>query len=139
VIDTHLSDGKNLDSILSDQAALQDEVIRRQYEIESNLPADRRHYLDRALPDGIAYLRKAGYGWHKYKELIPCFTYKAVFVAEMIHTPFLDPLLPSLEDRTMTEYFIKQAYVELSYSPAVIPLMSVKQRISFLETHLGDL
>jgi predicted ATPase len=137
VIDEMLSEGKTLETIRSDEGAFQKAVLRRKVDLEANIPQDGIIFLDRAIPDSIAYYRENQVP--EDEEL-----WNACRAARYAKVFLLD-LLPPVPDGVRNESpelaarlqgALDRGYHELGYEPVRVPVMPVKERTDFILANL---
>ncbi len=110
------------------QRRIQHDISALQHQIEDRLDPEETLFLDRALPDSLAYFRQLGL---PTDELIPRatrFRYRDVFYLEAL--PFADDGLRfegAHEAAALAERII-EAYVGLEYSPVRVPAFEHLQR-----------
>jgi len=59
-IDEELKKGKTIEQIKSDELAFERHILYEKIKIEESLPKKEIIFLDRAVPDSIAYFKSAG-------------------------------------------------------------------------------
>ena len=59
-IDDEIKKGKNIDQIKADIQAFEQHILDEKLKIEASLPKDSTIFLDRGVPDSIAYFRFEG-------------------------------------------------------------------------------
>lgn len=127
------------------QQCIQREISRRQEQRELGLSQVERVYLDRALPDSLAYFSRLGLELESLYRRATRFRYRQVF--------FLDGL-PLAEDGLRFEVQdeaaalaaqILTAYERLGYRPVQVPVFAelapeeaVERRVEFILAHAGD-
>ena len=79
LIETELAAGKTLAQIRADEAAFQRRVIEEKRNIERALTPTNAYFLDRAMPDSIAYFKLKGLDPDPIIELSKEFHYSFVF------------------------------------------------------------
>jgi predicted ATPase len=122
-IDTQRVTGRTVEEIRANQVAFQRGVIDMQIEQERVLDPRAQVFLDRALPDGLAYNRFLGLGPDaEYLATLRPNVYRAIFVLD---------LLPLAADYARTEdraaqhklhRLLTQVYTELGYRPRAVQL-----------------
>ena len=132
VVDQETARGKTVNEIRSDEAAFQHKVAARQIKTESNLPLDEMLFLDRALPDSIAYYSFFGLGPEKISKLCMRGLYQKVFLLELLPFQKEDARTEDSLDAARLHELIRQAYTDLGYHVISVPVMSAKNRLRFV-------
>jgi predicted ATPase len=132
-IDTHLVTGKTVEEIRRNQKAFQLGVLEMQIEQEASLSSDDVVFLDRAIPDALAYYRFLNLEVdHMLAEALKNASYKKVFV--------LEPL-PLVQDYARTEdeasqkkiqELLIEVYSSLHFPLVRVPLLPVEARVEFI-------
>jgi predicted ATPase len=137
-IEREMASGKTLSEILAHRVNLQAILVKMQIEIEGELPVNEVTFLDRALPDSLAFNRYVGLNPNG---LLPkCFyhRYASVFI--------LDPLPYEKNgvrdyDAAAVDYLdklIDQDYRALGYNVLRVPVLGPKERLAFVLERLSD-
>lgn len=136
-IDTKRVEGKTVEEIRANQIAFQRGVLDMQIQQEAQLDPNETVFLDRALPDALAYYRFLKLPIDP--ELISAISkasYRKVFL--------LDPL-PLEKDYARTEdenaqkqihELLREAYQELSLPIVHVPVFSPEERVDFILKNL---
>lgn len=136
-IDTQRVEGKTVEEIKSNQLAFQKGVLEMQLAQEKELSADEVVFLDRAIPDAMAYYRFLKLEPDQaLLDALKEMAYKKVFI--------LDPL-PLVADYARTEdvaaqqelhKLLTEVYEELSIPVVHVPVLPVKERVDFILNNL---
>lgn len=136
-IDEQLEAGKTLAEIRSHNEEFQRVIIQRQIEHEESLNPHEQVFLDRAIPDSLAYYRFLGLEPdHFLLDAVRSSHYKKVFVLE---------LLPLSPDEVRTEDLLEQqrihdeliqVYRELDCRVEVVPVMEAQERVDYILSRL---
>lgn len=136
LIDKKISEGKKLEDIRRDELKFQKKILGMKIELEEKLPKDKTVFLDRGLPDSIAYYQLYGLDIKDVLKICRKKRYKKIF--------FLEPL-PFKEDYARIEdkegakklsEFLKKAYLNLGYEVIIVPVMPVEKRVEFILSKL---
>lgn len=132
-IDTMLREGHGVEETRKDQTAFQLGVLEMQIEQEAELDPNELVFLDRAIPDALAYYRFLGLEPHpRLVEAIRRASYWKVFVLDM---------LPIIHDYARTEdaaaqrrihQLLVQVYTELSLPIVLVPVMPPADRVDLI-------
>jgi predicted ATPase len=135
-IDGELKKGRRLAEIKSEPALFEGMIFRTKLDIEARLPAHERLFLDRALPDSIAYYLLEGLDPSEPRRHSRKVRYNRVFLFERIE--FAKDLVRS-EDAIIAarlEWLIEEAYRDLGYPIVRVPLMPIPARADFVLAHV---
>lgn len=134
-IDVELKKGRCLEEIKSDPARFEGHIFRTKLGIEARLPVHERLFLDRALPDSIAYYRLEGLDPAEPRRYSRRVRYSRVFLFEPIE--FTKDPVRSEDAGTAAriERLIEEAYSELGYAIVRVPVMPMPARTDFVLTH----
>jgi predicted ATPase len=121
------------EQIRANPQTLQDNIVSFQIEKESRLNVGHKVFLDRALPDCLAY-----YNFLKLQipqrvaDNLKKPPYKQVFFLEGL--PFKKDKIrnESPETSIVIENHLWKAYIELGYKPIKVPLMRKEERVDFI-------
>lgn len=138
-IDTQRVTGRTVEEIRANQSVFQRGILDMQIAEENGLDPRALVFLDRALPDALAYYRFLGLEPDAdYLSLIKPGRYRAVFVLD---------LLPLAADYARTEdrkaqieihRLLTKVYSELGYQTLAVPALPPEQRVDFIVAALGD-
>jgi predicted ATPase len=138
-IDTQRVTGRTVEEIRANQLVFQRGILDMQIEEEKALDPEARVFLDRALPDALAYYRFLGLEADgDYLARIRPGVYRAVFVLD---------LLPLAADYARTEdraaqikihRLLTEVYAELGYRPRAVPALPPEDRVDFILAALGE-
>lgn len=136
-IDLNLSRGRTLAEMKADPLAFERHILKTKIKTEAALPQDDLIFLDRAIPDSIAYYQMEGLD---PTEAIPAsrkFRYKTVFLMERLR--FESDRVRSESDNTAAclEGLLTETYTRLGYQPIRVPVLSIAQRTDFILEYLS--
>ncbi|RJQ34108.1 hypothetical protein C4568_03125 [Candidatus Parcubacteria bacterium] len=136
-IDTQKIAGKTVEEIRKNQLSFQQGILNMQTDQEQALPSDETIFLDRAIPDALAYYRFLKLPEdEKLQKAMHKFSYKKVFV--------LDPL-PLVKDYARTEdeaaqknihVLLTNVYESLQYPVVHVPVLPPEERVDFILKNL---
>jgi predicted ATPase len=136
-IDTQRLDGKTVEEIEKNQSAFQSVVLNMQIEQEKKLDPDEIVFLDRALPDALAYYRFLNLPVDKkLTQALQTVSYKKVFILEYL------PLVHDyarLEDETAQKQIhslITEVYKSLPFPVIHVPVLKPEERIEVILKNL---
>ena len=115
--------------------AFQKLVLKKQIELEESIPENAKIvFLDRGIPDGIAYLKAAQIPVPE-EFYLAAKKYRYNFVFLLDELPFYEKdnaRKESPEERKIIQKEIKKVYEELGYKVIQVPFMSVEERVRFI-------
>ncbi|MDI6799666.1 MAG: ATP-binding protein [Actinomycetota bacterium] len=136
-IDTQKVAGKTIEEIKANQLAFQRGVIKMQIAEEEALSPDEVVFLDRAIPDALAYYRFLDLAEDdELKDALRRFRYKKVFILD---------LLPLVNDYARTENEAAQkkihrllvaVYEALGFQVVHVPVLPPEERVEFILKNL---
>jgi predicted ATPase len=131
-IEAEIKRGRRLEEIKSDPARFEGHIFRTKLAVETRLPARKRIFLDRALPDSIAYYRLEGLDPAEPQRQSLRVRYRRVFLFERM--AFRKDSVRSEDPETaeQIERLIEGAYTDLGYAIVRVPFMAVAERADFL-------
>jgi len=131
-IDAELGMGKDLAQIKADLPGFEGHILKTKVGIEAGLDPAAVVFLDRAVPDSIAYYQQAGLDPAEPFDCSRTFRYKEIFIFERIG--FKTDEVRSEDDRIAAELdrLLEAAYRKLGYCPVRVPLMPVGERVEFI-------
>lgn len=135
-IEAELEKGRRLDEIKSDPRRFEGHIFRAKRRLEARLPAGERLFLDRALPDSIAYYVLEGLDPAEPRRQSLRVRYRRIFLFERL-TFVTDPARSEnalAADRI--ERLIGAAYRDLGYAVIRVPVMPVPARTEFVLNRL---
>ena len=137
-IDLQRMNGKSTEEVRDNQRSFQHKVLNLQIKIEKRLDPTQLVFLDRALPDELAYYKH--FDIEPDRKLIDSlnnFLYKKVFIMELL------PLAKDyarVEDKSAQisiQKLIIQVYKARSEPVIMVPVMSVEERTRFILDNLN--
>ena len=130
--------GQTLDEIRESEAAFARGIKDMQLAIERRLPAREVVFLDRALPDALAYYRACGLNPNQI--LSDCFhhRYASVFVLDRLC--LLQDGVRTEDDATagFLDEWLARDYGVLGYSVVRVPVLSPAERLAFVLERLSE-
>lgn len=138
-IDTQRVTGRTVEEIRANQLAFQRGILDMQVEEERALDPEARVFLDRALPDALAYYR--------FLDLAPDAEYLSLLQPDVYRAVFVLDLLPLAADYARTEDraaqieihgLLTDVYVELGYRPCAVPPLPAEERVDFILAALSE-
>jgi predicted ATPase len=132
-VDEEILKGRKIQEIRSDMRSFQCEVLRRALASEEALPKDELIFLDRGIPDSLAYFMLHGISPSSYMKCIRSSNYRRVF--------YLDPLdeykadyarMESSGERDQLARLLWKAYSNLEFCIERVPALDRQERIDYI-------
>jgi predicted ATPase len=127
-----LKSGKSLQEITADKLAFERTILHRKLAIEAALSEKEIIFLDRALPDSIAYFKSAGLDPSEPLEKSRSIRYRKIFHFQRLL--FENDHVRAENDRIAEnlDRLLKQSYEMLGYPVVDVPVLTVELRIDFI-------
>lgn len=131
-IDENIHRGKRLEQIKADPYQFENHILLTKLKIEASLPQNEVVFLDRAVPDSIAYFQLEGLDPAQPVEKSNVVRYKKVFLFERL--AFLEDGIRSEDDllAERIDNLLEAAYRKLDYEILRVPAISVEERTAFI-------
>ena len=131
-IDEQMQKGKSLEQIKADRYQFENHIFLTKLEIEASLPQNDIVFLDRAVPDSIAYFQLDGLDPGPPMEKSKLIRYKKIFLFEKL--AFLEDGVRSEDDHVAEKIdnLLEAAYRTLNYEIVRVPAVSVEERTAFI-------
>jgi predicted ATPase len=127
-----LAKGRTIDEIREDRATLTCQVYDIMVKLENGLRAIDVLFLDRALPDSLAFFRFAG---RNPNEFLPdCFQHRYASVFMLNRLPYRKDGVRAADDPTAAyfESWMVRDYRALGYNVVRVPVLSPEERLAFV-------
>jgi predicted ATPase len=132
VIAEGLEKGTPLEMIKADRLAFERRILQRKIEIEAALSTGATVFLDRAVPDSIAYFAAEGLDPKIPRAESLRVRYRTIFLFERLGIE-KDPVRSETEAAAeKLERLIEDGYRSLGYAPVRVPLLPVADRVRFI-------
>lgn len=137
IIAAQLREGATPEAVRADAHGFETRVFEAKLAAEAGLAADRLAFLDRALPDSIAYFILEGLDPRRPREMSRRVRYRHVFLFDRL--PVVSDGVRIEDDRTAEaiEALILAAYRELGYDPVRVPVLPVAERAERILAAVG--
>lgn len=137
-VDEEISRGRNLNDIRSDMRRFQWEIIVRALESEDELPEHELIFIDRGVPDSLAYLRLHGIRPGRYKERIRSTRYGRVFYLSPLGAYSTDyARVETQNERDQLSTLIWNVYADLGFPIERVPALPTEDRVEYILGALG--
>ncbi len=133
-----LAKGRTIDEIREDRATLTCHVYDMWVKLESGLRATKFTFLDRGLPDSLAFYRFAGMNPNEI--LSDCFQYRYASVFMLNRLPYQQDGVRGGDDESAAYFDLWMArdYSALGYDIVRVPVLSPEERLEFVLENLSE-
>ncbi|WP_220101286.1 AAA family ATPase [Chitinophaga oryzae] len=139
-IDTQRIGGKSVMEIRSNQREFQQKVLAMQLEQERSMSPEDTVFLDRAIPDSLAYYRFMGLEPdEKLNDALKTVSYKKVFILDVL--PLVNDYARS-EDAAAQKrihQLLIDVYSSLPFPVVRVPVMPPEERVDFILENIESL
>jgi predicted ATPase len=118
-----------------DEAAFQEALIRRMWDLENTLSPNEVVVFDRGLPDGIGFLKYAGLESSWVTKLCYTHRYNQVILVDRVPAHFVgdDHLRRARAfDPVRLEQCVEEGYRSVGYKPTRLPFMPLANRLEYV-------
>lgn len=135
-IDTQMQKGRTVDELRRNQEEFQRCVLNMQMEQERILPPDEEVFLDRAIPDALAYYRFLKLPINQKITDALKYGYKKIFILDLL------PLVQDYarredeKDQKKIHNLLVEVYNSLGFPVIHVPACSIEERVDFILSHL---
>jgi predicted ATPase len=137
-IEREMELGRKIDEIFKNRVDLQRILIKMQVGIERELEANEMTFLDRALPDSLAFNRYVGLNPNEL--LSECFyhRYASVFILDPL--PFQENGVRDVDSAVVSylDEWIARDYSTLGYVVVRVPVLAPQERLAFVLERLAE-
>ena len=134
-INSQLASGRTLMEIKSDVLSFERHILHEKIRIEQTLPKDQTIFLDRAVPDSVAYFQLEGLDGNEPLSNSRYVRYRGIFLFDRL-TFQTDAV--RTEDSTLAgqiELHLEACYRQLDYPIIRVPVMPIGQRVDWILKH----
>lgn len=135
-IDEELKKGKTIEQIKADELAFERHILYKKIKIEEPLPKKEIIFLDRAVPDSIAYFKSAGLNPNEPVKKSKLVRYKKIFLFERLEFEKDRVRSENQLKAAEIELLLEKAYQMLDYDIVYVPVLSIQKRMDFILQHL---
>jgi len=131
-IDEQLQKGRSISQIKADILSFESHILYKKIEIERSLTENTIIFLDRAVPDSIAYYMLEGLNPYDPIHKSKLTRYKRIFFFERLGFETDDIRSEDEKIAAQLDRLLQKSYNMLDYDVIYVPVMSVKERIDFI-------
>ncbi len=137
-IDTQLREGKTLEEIRGDEFVFQQELLHIKIGFEQQLPSDEVIFLERGIPDTIAYYKLCGVLYdYTLHQAVRQSRYKKVFLFELLEYEQDYARTEDEEQARMLEKLLEESYRNHGFVVVRVPPLSIEERMAFVLKNLS--
>lgn len=136
-IDSQLDAGFTLAEIKSDILSFERHILFEKVRIEKELPKDQIIFLDRAVPDSVAYFEHEGLAVEEPLAYSHRVRYDRIFLFDRLDFESDAVRTEDHDEAGRIGRLIEKCYRHLGYSIIRVPVMPVDQRASFILNHIN--
>ncbi|UCD31915.1 MAG: ATP-binding protein [Desulfobacterales bacterium] len=131
-IDEQLQKGQSIAQIKTDILSFESHILYKKIEIEQSLPESSVIFLDRAVPDSIAYYMIEGLNPDDPIQKSKLIRYKNIFLFERLRFEKDDVRSEDEKIAAQLDRLLQTSYEMLDYDIIYVPVMPVDKRIDFI-------
>ena len=145
VIDRANRQGISTEELRQDEVKFQLSLISIKAELERRLPRQKKYFLNRAMPDSIAYLQNCGGDPKEALALCEGGLYEKVFLLDQLSQFTPDyARTENIQSALRINWLLRRACEQLGYEVIAVPEMSpipqlsIAKRLVFILTHIYE-
>ncbi|MDP2646915.1 MAG: ATP-binding protein [Desulfobacterales bacterium] len=131
-MDEQLQQGKTIQQVRGDELAFERRILEKNIQIESCLSEGAFIFLDRAVPDSIAYFKLAGFDPVEPLQYSRMFRYGKIFLFERLDFQPDAVRIDPEEKLEALENFLLESYQGLGYDVIRVPPLQVEDRVALV-------
>lgn len=136
-IDQEIKKGRSLKEIRKDELSFQRKVLESKTRVEKKLSPKEIVFLDRAIPDTIAYYELLGIPVDKkLEDIVKRSQYKKVFFFKKLDYEIDYARTETDEEVKKLEKLLLNTYKKLNLSIIKVPVMKIEDRLNFILNNL---
>lgn len=136
-IDTMLDKGKTVDEIRKNKIKFQQNILKMQIDQENSISKKQMYFLDRAIPDALAYYEFLNIEVDKLlNQAIKSCNYKKIFILDKLPLIKDYARIENKNDQTIIHDLITKVYYSLPFPVVRVPVLNPEERVKFILTNL---
>lgn len=136
-LDTQRLKGRTLEEVRRNQRAFQLGVLDMQIEQEREISREVQVFLDRAIPDALAYYRFLNLTLdEKLANALLTVSYKKVFIMDYLPLKNDYARIENAEAQNKIHELITEVYEALPFPVIHVPILSAEERVDFILNNL---
>lgn len=132
LIDREMAKGKAIEEIRADETEFQKKVLRLKIKMEEEAPKDRIVFLERGIPDCIAYHKMCDADYQDILELCKERRYEKIFFLKQLPLEKDYARIENEESVRRLNKLLTESYQDLGYEMITVPVMQVEERVNFI-------
>ena len=138
IIAEEMAKGRTLEEVRGAGEWFQEVILERQLALEAQLPVDDAVFLDRGVPDGLAYERFLGLQPNAaLADAARKSRYRRVFVLEPLAFTADHGRIEDSETQNNLHNAIRETYLELGFDVCDVPVLAPAERVDFILARLS--
>jgi len=136
-LDTQRSNGRTVEEVRRNQLEFQRGILDMQIEQENSLSPGEVTFLDRAIPDALAYYRFLNLPVdEKLREAIEAVSYKKIFVLDCL--PLVQDYARKEDEAAQKKIhaLLTKVYESLPFPVVHVPVLPAEERVDFILKNL---
>ncbi|MDH6531909.1 putative ATPase [Aurantimicrobium minutum] len=133
IIEEEMAKGRPLEEIRGDAHEFQQEILKRQLATESSLDPNEIVFLDRGIPDGLAYAHflqiEEDAEIHAASERA---RYRRVFILDLLTLHDDGSRIEDTHTQEQIQDFLVATYEAMSFDVVRVPVLSAEERVAFI-------
>ena len=135
-IDAEIAKGRTVEQIRADEHAFERRILYEKLKIEAALSPEAHVFLDRGVPDSIAYFKSAGLDTTEPVRKSTLYRYKKIFLFDRLAFKKDAVRAEDDDEAARLDLLLEQSYRELGYPIVRVPFFSIQKRTEFILNHL---
>lgn len=136
-IDLQRINGRSVDEVRANQRQFQHKVLNLQIDLERHLDPQELVFLDRGLPDELAYYKYFDLSPdEKLVEYLKTATYKKIFIMDLLPLDKDYARIEDVEAQKALHQLIIESYKARNEPIVMVPVLPPKERVAFILANL---
>ncbi len=135
-IDLSLAQGLTLSQIKADPLKFERKILLEKVALETALPRDQLIFMDRAVPDSVAYYRFEGLDPAEPLRYSRTVRYETIFLLDRLAFEQDAVRTEDADSAARLEFMLAECYGLLGYTVVRVPVMGIDERTGFILRHL---
>jgi predicted ATPase len=136
-IDLQRINGRSVDEVRANQRQFQHKVLNLQIDLERRLDPEEMVFLDRGLPDELAYYKYFDLSPdEKLVEYLKTATYKKIFIMDLLPLDKDYARIEDVEAQKALHQLIIESYQTRNEPIVMVPVLPPKERTAFILANL---
>jgi predicted ATPase len=136
-LDTQRAGGHSVQEVRSNQRAFQLGVLEMQIAQEASLDPDEVVFLDRAIPDALAYYRFVGLEPdERLLDALKTIDYRKIFILDMLPLVNDYARTENRSDQHRIHHLLTEVYESLPFPVVHVPVATADDRVDFIVANM---